>query len=320
MDGVNFNTLGGGFAMNGTYDTRDMNTPAFDFNFGIKDLEIKQAYTAFNTVQKLAPIAENMDGEFSTNMKLKGLLGADMSPVLNTVTGGGILEIEDAALKDSKLIAGITAVTKMSNTDQLTLKDTEVQFEIKDGRVFVNPFDVNIGNFKTMVAGSNGIDGSLDYLLNMNIPAGAVGTAVNQAIAKLTGANGNVSSTIKVNLKVGGNYDDPKVTLAGAEAGESTTGQAKQAIAAKVEQQKQELQNELDKQKKEAEAKARQEAERLQKEAEERANKEAERLKKEAEEKANKEAERLKEEAKKEIEKAVTDSTKESLKKLFKKP
>lgn len=313
MDGVNFNTLGGTFAMNGTYDTRDMSAPAFDFDFGINGLAIKQAYTAFNTVQKLAPIAEKMEGEFSTKMKLRGLLGADMSPVLNTLTGGGKLEIEDAALTDSKLIAGITAVTKLSNTDEMTLKDTQVQFEIKDGRVFVDPFDVNIGNFQTVVAGSNGIDGSLDYLLKMNVPAGAVGTAVNAAIAKLTGAAGSPSSTIKVNLKVGGNYDDPKVTLAGAEAGESTTQQAKQAIAAKVNEQKEELKKELEKQKQEAEAKARQEAERLKKEAEEKAKKEADRLKKEAEAKA-----------KEKLEEVVTDSTKEevkeTLKKLFKKP
>ena len=313
MDGVNFNTLGGAFAMNGTYDTRDMSAPAFDFDFGIDGLEIKQAYATFNTVQKLAPIAEKMEGEFSTNMNLKGLLGADMSPVLNTLTGEGVLEIEDAALTDSKLIAGITTVTKLSNTDEMTLKDTEIQFEIKDGRVFVDPFDVNIGNFQTVVAGSNGIDGSLDYLLKMNVPAGAVGTAVNAAIAKLTGATGNPSSTIKVNLNVGGNYDDPKVTLAGAEAGESTTQQAKQAVAAKVEEQKEELKKELDKQKQEAEEKARQEAERLKKEAEEKAKKEADRLKKEAEAKA-----------KEKLEEVVTDSTKEevkeTLKKLFKKP
>jgi hypothetical protein len=193
------------------------------------------------------------------------------------------------------------------------LKDTQVQFEIKDGRVFVDPFDVNIGNFQTVVAGSNGIDGSLDYLLKMNVPAGAVGTAVNAAIAKLTGATGNPSSTIKVNLNVGGNYDDPKVTLAGAEAGESTTQQAKQAVAAKVEEQKEELKKELDKQKQEAEEKARQEAERLKKEAEAKAKKEADRLKKEAEAKA-----------KEKLEEVVTDSTKEevkeTLKKLFKKP
>ncbi len=322
MDGVNFNSLGGSFAMDGAYDTRDMSAPAFNFDFGIDGLEFKQAYTAFNTVQKLAPIAEKMEGEFSTDMNLKGLLASDMSPVLNTLTGNGILEIADAALTESKLIAGITSVTKLSDTDQMTLKDTEVQFEIEDGRVFVEPFDVNFGNIKTVIAGSNGIDGSLDYLLKMNVPAGAVGSAVNQAIAKLTGANGNVSSNLLINLKVGGNYDDPKVTLAGAEAGESTTGQAKQAVAAKIEAEKEELKKELDKQKEEAEAKAKAEAERLKKEAEEKARKEAERLKKEAEEKARKQAEKLSDEAKKELEKAVPDSTKEEvkdkLKKLFK--
>ncbi len=296
LQGVNFNTLGGGFAMSGVYDTRDMAKPAFDFDMDIKDLEIKKAYATFNTVQALAPIAEKMEGKFSSDFKLAGLLAPDMSPVMNTITGGGLIKIAQASVRDSKLIAGITAVTKLKDTDQMSLNNVTVKAEIRDGRVFVEPFDLKVGNFISVVAGSNGIDGSLDYLFKMNIPAGAVGTAVNAAISKLTGA-GNASSDIKVNLKVTGNYDDPKVSLAGAEAGESTTQQAKQAVSAKVEEQKKELEAELNKQKQEAEAKARAEAEKLKKEAEAKVKEKAGEV--------------------------VTDSTKqevkESLKKLFKK-
>lgn len=308
MDKLGFNTLGGQFAMDGAYDTRDLQKPAFDFTLDIKDLAISKAYESFNTVQALAPVAEKMEGQFSTNFKIAGLLLSDMSPDMNTLDGEGIISIADAAVKDSKLVSAITTVSKLNNTDGITLKDVKVRAEVKNGRVFVDPFDVNVGNFKTTLAGSNGVDGSIDYIAKMNIPAGAVGSAVNSAIAQLTGVNGAVSSNILLNLNIKGTYDDPKVSLAGAQAGESTTQSAKAAVSAKVQQEKKELEQELQKQKAEAEAKAKAEAEKLKKEAEAKVQAEADKVKEQVKEETKETTEQIKEEAK------------QKLKKVFKPP
>lgn len=303
MDQLDFNTLGGQFALSGTYDTRDLQKPLFDFDMNIADLAISRAYESFNTVQALAPIAEKMDGTFSTNFRMGGLLLPDMSPDLSTLDGKGIIDIVDAAVEDSKLVSAITKVSKLNNADGIELNDVSIRAEIRDGRVFVEPFDVNIGNFETTLAGSNGIDGSLSYLAKMHIPAGVVGSTVNNAIAQLTGASGPVSSDITLNLNIGGTYDDLKVSLAGADAGESTTQTAKAAVTTKIEQEKEELQAELDKQKAEAEAKAKAEAERLKKEAEAKAKAEAEKAKEQVAEEAKETQEEIKQEAKKKLKK-----------------
>ena len=303
MDNLNFASLGGQFAMSGSYDTRDLKRPSFDFDLDIREIGIRQSYQTFNTVQALAPIAQNMDGDMSTKFSIAGLLLPDMSPALNTVDGKGMLTIEDAAVEESKVVGAITSVTKLSNTKSISIKDTEIQFEIKNGRVFVQPFDVNVGNFKTVVAGSNGIDGSLDYNLKMTVPAGSVGTAVNSAIAKLTGDGGTVSSDIVLNLGVGGTYDDPKVNLGGAEAGQGAKEAVKVAVKDKVNEQKEKLENEVDKKKEAVEAEARQKAQAAKEEAERKAREEADRLKKEAEQKADAAKEEVKEEAKKKLKK-----------------
>jgi hypothetical protein len=303
MDQLDFNTLGGQFAMSGSYDPRDLQKPAFDFNLDIAELAISRAYANFNTVQALAPIAQNMDGTFSTTFRLAGLLMPDMSPDMSTLDGRGILDVDDAAVEDSRLVSAITTVSKLNNTNSITLNDVTIRAEIKSGRVFVEPFDVNIGNFETTLAGSNGIDGSIDYIAKMNIPAGAVGSAVNNAIANLTGAEGPVSSNIKLNLNIEGTYDDPKVSLAGAEAGESTSQSAKAAVASQVEKEKEELQAELEKQKEEAAARARAEAEKLKEEAEAKAKEEAEQAREEVKEEVKETQEEIKEEAKKKLKK-----------------
>ncbi|MGB3778367.1 MAG: AsmA-like C-terminal region-containing protein [Tunicatimonas sp.] len=311
MNDLDFASLGGQFAMNGTYDTRNLERPAFDFSLDIKNLGIRESYQTFNTVQALAPIAQNMNGDLSTRFSIAGLLQSDMSPLLNSISGKGLLDIANAAVEDSKVVGAITAVTKLSNTKTIAIKDTQLQFEIKSGRVFVQPFDVNIGNFQTVIAGSNGIDGSLDYDLKMTVPAGSVGTAVNSAIAKFTGSGGNVSSDILLNLSLGGTYDDPKVGLMGAGAGEGGVKQAAKAVVKeKVAEQKEKLRDEVNQKKAEAEAEARRRADEAKKKlqaekeaAERKAKAEADRLKQEAEKKANEAKEDVKQEAKDKLKK-----------------
>ncbi|MEQ9440090.1 MAG: AsmA-like C-terminal region-containing protein [Cyclobacteriaceae bacterium] len=312
MDNLGFGTLGGQIAMNGTYDTRDLARPAFDFDLDIQDVGISEAYATFNTIQTLAPVAEKMDGDFSTRFKIAGLLGSDMSPLMNTLDGKGLIQIADASLNESKLVGAITAVTKLSNTESVSLKDVEIQAEVRSGRVYVEPFDVNIGNFKTVIAGSNGIDGSIDYLMKMNIPAGTVGTAINSAIAKFTGNDETVSSNIILNLKVTGDSEDPKVRLAGTEAGSGGKSTAQAAVKAKVEKQAEELKDELAQQKKEAEAEVRRKAAEAKKEAAE--------AKRQAELRAKEEAAKAKEEVKEKVEEKkeeVKEEAKEKLKKIF---
>lgn len=305
MNNLKFNSLGGRFAMDGTYDTRDLQKPAFDFDLDISNLEIPKAYATFNTVQALAPIAEKMNGTFSTDFRIAGLLLPDMSPDLNTLDGKGIITVNDASVQDSKLVGAITQVTKLNNTNDIELNDVKIRAEIKNGRVFVEPFDVNIGNFKTVVAGSNGIDGSLDYLMKMTVPAGAVGTAVNTAIAKLAGNSGNASSSIKVNLNVAGTYDDPKVNLAGAEAGESTSQAAKAAVEAKAKEEAQKFKEELDKQKEAAEAEAKRKAEEAKQQAEQKAKEKTQEVKQEVQKETEETKEEIKEETKKKLKKVL---------------
>lgn len=281
LDNVTFNTLDGLFTFNGNYNTQNIAKPTFDLGIDIENLSVSEAYKSFVTVQKLAPIAEKVNGKFNTDLNLSGVIGADMMPQLTTLTGGGIVKILQASLQDSKIISGITNLTKLNNTDQVTLKDLIMKVQMKDGRLHVEPFDVNLGSYAANISGSNGIDGSLDYNVKMDIPAGAVGSAVNNALASLTGkqATGD-ASTIKLAFGVGGTYDSPKVGLASSDV---EGGTAKPAVAVK-EAVQEKLEAEVDQAKEEAEAKAREEVEKRRKEAEEKAQKQLEEEKKKLEE------------------------------------
>ncbi len=75
MSGVKFGLLAGTVGMNGSYAPVNTKTAKFDMDMDVKNIGIKDAFKTFNTVQKLAPMAESMDGASSTTLKTNGVLG-----------------------------------------------------------------------------------------------------------------------------------------------------------------------------------------------------------------------------------------------------
>ncbi len=296
MKGVNFGLLEGNVGLNGMYNSADLSKPTFDFDMDIKEIGIQSAFKTFNTVQKLAPMAESVEGKFSTLLKLKGGLTQEMMPDYNTLNGAGSMLIASALIKDNKVLSGLASLTKNNSFDPLKINDIKIKYKIEDGGLKVEPFDLNAGNVKMNIGGANKFDGGMDYLIKTDFPAGAVGTAVNNALANLTGKAATGNQNIKLNFKVGGTVDNPKIVPEGGATGEAVSD-AKAAVTDKAKEELDKAKAELDKAKAETEAKLKAEQERIKAEAEAKLKAEQERLKKEAEEKLKAEQERLKKEA-----------------------
>lgn len=225
LKGLKFNMLGGSFAMNGTYDPRDRAHPKYDMSLNIERLSIQQAAQSLTLVRTYAPVAGLVQGNFSTTIDISGELTPAMSPNLATVNADGLIKIAQAALTQSKLVSGITSLTRLDNTDQVTLKDVLMSAKITDGRLSVKPFDVKIGDYTTAVSGSTGLDGSIDYTLKMNVPAGKAGAQLQNFINKNTGAS-NPTDVIPVTIALGNTYNDPQFRLIADEQKE----QVKEAV------------------------------------------------------------------------------------------
>lgn len=231
LKGIQFNLLGGSFAVNGSYNTKDINHPLYDFGLKIENLSIQQAASSFSIIQTYAPIAGLVNGSFGTDFNLKGELGQDMTPLMNTIDAGGLIKVAQAALSQSKLIAGVTSITKLNDADNVTLKDVVMSATIKEGRLSVKPFNVKFGEYVTNVSGSTGLDGSINYQLKMNVPAGKLGSQFQSFVNQNTGAN-NTTNEIPVTIGLGGTYTNPKTTLLMQEQKE----QAKEAVTAVAEE------------------------------------------------------------------------------------
>lgn len=236
LNDLKFNMLGGTFQMTGTYNAKDIEHPKYDMSLKIENLAIQQAASSFSIVKTYAPIAGLVAGDFNTDFKISGELLPTMMPNMATVNGGGLIKVAQAALTQSKLVSGITSLTKLENSDKVTLKDVLMSAAIDNGRLSVQPFDVQFGSYKTTVAGSTGLDGSISYTLKMNVPAGKLGGQLQGFVNQQTGSN-NSTSEIPVTIGVGGTYNDPKTSLVMQEQKQ----QVKEAVTAVVQEKSKEV-------------------------------------------------------------------------------
>ncbi|MCU0473915.1 MAG: AsmA family protein [Bacteroidales bacterium] len=270
------NILGGLITMNADYDTRDSLKPVMKADFDIQNLGIKDAFTTFNTIQKLAPAAEGVEGKMNMQFSYQSLLGSDMMPLISSIIGGGKIQSDAVTLVKSAAFDKMKEVLKLGDNYSNTFKNLNASFKIIDGRIFVSPFDAKVGNIKMNIGGDQGLDQTMNYIIKTEIPRSDLGSSVNSLIDNLSaqasayGITYKPADLIKVNIKVTGVFGKPVVTpVFGSTAGESSGGiketakeTVKQTVTNAVDTGKDKLRQEAesrgDKLIKEAEEKGRQ--------------------------------------------------------------
>lgn len=236
---VSMNMLDAKVTADGSYSTQDIKRPAVDMQFGIQNMNIQKAFKTFNTVQKLAPIAERTTGSFSTSLSFKTDLDQKMEPVYATTQGSGMLTLTGATISGSSMMNALGDALKTDKLKQLSLNDVKFQFRIENGRVSLNPFDMKAGPIAFNIGGSSGLDQTIDYKVKMNIPRNLLGGAANEVIGGLVnqlnknGANYQPGDMITVNALVGGLASKPTVKLSMADMGSGIKNAVKDVIDAK---------------------------------------------------------------------------------------
>ncbi|HEX6107689.1 MAG TPA: AsmA-like C-terminal region-containing protein [Gemmatimonadales bacterium] len=270
LENFTFSTLGGEIGVTGFYETTDVAKPTFDVGLRMQSLEIPAAVEAFNTVRLLAPVARYAQGNFSTDVKVSGALGTDMMPVYEVLTGQGSLQTSRLVIRDFPALERLADVTKLDFLSDPTFQALRSRFQIREGRLHVEPFNVPLGSTTMQVSGSNGLDQSLDYLLRLQLPRSVIGQEANQALAGLmsraaaAGLDLGAAPAIELGVRLTGTVTNPSIATeigkaAGSvaqEAGEAVREAAEQRVEAAVDTAKQRVAAEVQRLVAEAEQRA----------------------------------------------------------------
>jgi uncharacterized protein involved in outer membrane biogenesis len=230
------NVLGGEIGLVGFYETTSPAKPTFDVGLKMARVDIPTAFQALTTVQLLAPVARYAVGSVTTELHLNGALGQNMVPFFPSLSGRGSLQTSRLVLKDFPPLERVVDLTKLQLLDNPTLEALRATFQIRDGRLFVEPFAVKLGATTMNVSGSNGSDQSLRYNLNLRVPRSELGEAANQALAGLLSKAGKAGLDIRaapeiaLGIQLGGTVTSPTVTADVGSAASSVREGAEQAV------------------------------------------------------------------------------------------
>jgi len=247
LKNLSSNALAGAIVLNGYYSTaKDPKNPEVNMGIDIKNASFAETYKTLDLIRQLSPIFENMNGVYSMKFNLNTTLNESMSPNLQTLAAAGLLLSQDVRVQD---VTALNALAKALNNDKLSTlstKDLKIDFEVKEGRVHTKPFDVNTGIGKLNFFGSTGLDQSIDYKCNIDLPENTLTGAIGKLVA---------SATIK------GTFKDPKIEL-------NTKDMVNQAVGAAKEEANKAISEEVLKQAEKIREEARKTGEQLIAEAE----------------------------------------------------
>ena len=213
MRNLSFNTMGGSITANGAYSAPKASQPHLNAGFDMKNIGFAHAYQELGLVQQLAPIFKGLKGNFSGNLQIDTPLNENMSPVMQKVQGSGNLSTKDLSLSGVKFIDQVADIVKKPSMKEIEVKDLNLGFEIKDGRVNTQPFDLKLGDYTMNLSGSTGLDQTIDYTGKITLPSGGIGSALGT-----------------VDMTIGGTFTSPKVGIDMASLAKNAAEQALKGI------------------------------------------------------------------------------------------
>ena len=255
MKNLSMNMLNGKMLVTGYYSSKNAEKPEADFLLDISNFDIQKSMKTFATLGKMAPVAENTTGSFSTKFKVNTLLDKTMSPLTKTMKGGGNLSTSKILVQNSASLNKIADAIKYEKLKKLNLDKLNIAFVIADGKITTSPFDVKKDNAKAKVSGSTGFDESIDYLMKMEVPRKEIGGSANSVLealaskAKDKGVAVQLADILKFDVRIGGTFKNPAIKT----GLNDTKGNAESSLKDKAKE-------ELDKKKEDLSNKAKEEA------------------------------------------------------------
>ena len=196
--------FGGKASVSGSYSTAaGAASPELKLSMNFSDASFQRTFEQLDAVQRLAPLFAKTGGTYGMTIDLRTPLDASMSPVMERFDATGEIRSADVRIQN---IEAFDALAKALGNDALRrieAKDVAIRFAVRNGRIATEPFDLRMGGVSMNLAGSTGLDQTIDYTARVQLPSGAAGGLVE-----------------KIGVNIGGTFSSPKITLGGKEAAE----------------------------------------------------------------------------------------------------
>lgn len=224
MDKLHMKAFGGALDASGRYASA-ADVPTLGMNLGFVDASFAETFRQLDMIRKIVPLFAKTGGNYSMKFDFTTRMQPDMSPDLMSLNGKGELTSSNIRLQNLEVFDKMGALLKNDKLKNIEAKDVRIGFTVADGRLATKPFDIKLGGAKVTLAGTTGLDSTIDYTATVNLP---VAGAVN-----------------RVAVGIGGTFASPKLTLNMKEAVKgAVTSQIQKATGMDVAAQAEKIRSE----------------------------------------------------------------------------
>jgi hypothetical protein len=209
LKGMKMNVFDGSIGLDGSYRSISKDRAHIDMKMDIKNLDIPTAALYFNTMDKMVPMAKYCEGDFSTSLNMVTDIDANMEPVYESLTGNGIVNTNKVVVRNLPVLVKISEALKMDKLKTQTLENVNITYEFRDGKIWIEPFDVKMGKINTTVEGTTSFLQELDYKMEMEIPQSMFGGEAASLFSGLSGVGVDLEDNIPIKIGIGGTAINP---------------------------------------------------------------------------------------------------------------
>lgn len=216
MEDITIGVFEGSIGFSGSYEAVAKDRSKVDMDLNVKNLDIPKSAIYFNTIEKLVPIAKYCKGNFSTNLTMVSELTPMMEPIYESLTGKGKVRTKKVVVNNFPALNKLAETLKIKELESQTVENLNIAYSFRDGRIWVEPYNIKLNKIDTEIEGSTSFKQDLDYTMKMNIPSNILGNEAADMFASALSSAEDVGiklgDNIPVNVKVGGTATKPKIS------------------------------------------------------------------------------------------------------------
>lgn len=167
MEKLLLNGFGGTLVSTGSLNLADRARPLFDLTLDLTDLRAGALLTPFTSFGRM------LSGSLSMKTSLRGALDDTLGIVASALQGSGSAALRGGSLTGFAVNEALAQQFNLPDLRTLPFRDWTNSFTIENGRLHIRDLAVSGQNAQYVLNGSHGLDGTLDYRLEVLLPGSA---------------------------------------------------------------------------------------------------------------------------------------------------
>jgi len=212
LENLKTNVFGGDIGLNGNVSTKT-NTPTFAVDLNLDQLNIAESFNGLEMLTAIAPIAKALEGKVNSTIKLSGVLDEHMAPNLKNISGDLFGQLLNTRFQgDSKMMNLLGDKLSFLDPEKFNFDQVTAKLKFNNGVVTVKPIPLKYKDINLTIAGTHSFDKSVNYSIDIDVPAKYLGTNITNALQKLTPKDAAEIKSVPVKATVSGSFTNPSVT------------------------------------------------------------------------------------------------------------